>query len=90
MGPKKKLKDEHDLVSVEFQFEKSYIKEKVGFLDETFKNEVKSSKQRKIRLLEDKKATWRLKRISLWISKGKKTKYFHKYPNHWKNINTIR
>eukprot|EP00253_Pinus_taeda_P026277 PITA_26277 len=46
--------------------------------------------RQKIRLLESEESTWRLKSRALWLSLGdRNTKFFHKYANRRRQINTI-
>jgi hypothetical protein len=51
---------------------------------------LKHLEYKKRKFLEDKEVKWRLKSRDTWLELGdENTKYFHKFSNHWKNINTI-
>jgi len=46
--------------------------------------------KKKTKLLSIEESTWRLKSRATWIKEGyRNTKFFHRYANHCRNINTI-
>lgn len=51
---------------------------------------LKSMEEKKICLLLNEEAFWRLKSRDLWLIQGDcNSKFFHKYVSYRKNINTI-
>jgi len=59
------------------------------FLEEEF-NSLKEIEGKNKNLLTKEEIECRLKRKSIWLSKGdRNTKFFHKYSSHRININTI-
>jgi hypothetical protein len=86
----KKMKDDRVLREVEEALEVLYNSEGFGYLSEEHKIEVKSLEDKRRIILLEKEKEWRLKSRALWLQVGdENTKFFHRYANCRKNINSI-
>ena len=86
----KKSKDEKELREIEDHLENLYFQDLDGYTNEEHMVLIFDLEKWKRVLLEEKKASWRLKSRALWLEKGgENTKFFHQYENHRKNVNTI-
>jgi len=67
-----------------------YNSEGFGYLIEEKKLEAKLLEDKKRQILQEKEKEWRLKSITLCFQVGDdNNKFFHRYENHRKNINSI-
>ena len=88
---KNKVQELKDLMDIEFQLAESFNKVGFGFSSEEDKASFIELESRKSKIPLDQENEARQKSRAIWLTCGDdNTYFFHKYPNHRKNINSIR
>jgi hypothetical protein len=85
-----KDKCQRELLEIEEKNNKFYVGNLVGIFSEGDIAELQVLEGRKASWLAKEEVKWKLKICALWLNEGDgNTKFFHKYANHGKVINTI-